>query len=229
MKYIITLFLLFLVTFNTTFSVFQNPHWGMKEALLTILRDKETDHSSFRVAADKLAYILASEAAQHLETVSIPIETPTATRTMGTLLMYDVVLVPIVRSGLALLHSFMRMFEGSRVGFVVLQRDEKTALPHLFYSKMPELNPSTRIVILEPMIATGGSVLEALKIMSDMGIPNERIMVVSVICASEGLQRVKSEFPGVTLIYAAEDPQLNSKKFIVPGLGDFGDRYFGTM
>ena len=206
----------------------KNSNWGMKEALLTVLRDKDTDHTSFRAAADKLAYILAADAAEHLETVAIPIETPLA-RTTGTLLVYDVVLVPIVRSGLALLHSFMKMFETSRVGFVVLQRDENTALPHLFYAKMPDLNDNTRIIILEPMIATGGSVLSALKIITDMGIPNERIIVVSVVCASEGLKRVNEMFPGVTYIYAAEDPKLNARKFIVPGLGDFGDRYFGTV
>lgn len=206
----------------------KNRHEGLKEALLTILRDKETDHSSFRTAADKLSYLLTADVAEHLETVSIPIETPLA-RMQGTLLMYDIVLVPIMRSGLALLHSFMRMFETSRVGFIVVQRDEKTALPHLFYSKMPELNNNTQIIILEPMVATGGSVLEALKIITDMGVPNDRIIIVSIVCATEGLRRVQEEFPGVTHIYAAEDPQLNARKYIVPGLGDFGDRYFGTV
>lgn len=223
-----TFFLTITFIFSPLFTKQEKLHSGMKEALLTILRDKETDHTGFRPAADKLSYLLAAEVAEHLETVSIPIETPLA-RMHGTLLMYDIVLVPIMRSGLALLHSFMRMFETSRVGFIVVQRDEATALPHLFYAKMPQLNENTQIIILEPMVATGGSVIEALKIITDMGIPNNRIIIVSIICASEGVKRVQELFPGVTHIYAAQDPELNTRKYIVPGLGDFGDRYFGTV
>ena len=203
-------------------------HRGMLDALLTILRDRNTTYDDFRIASNKLAYLLAAQAAEKLETVSVALETPLA-RTTGTLLAHEIVLVPIVRSGLALLPSFMEMFEASKVGFVVLQRDEETALPQLFYAKFPEFNNSTRIIILEPMVATGGSVTAALKILNERGIPNKHIIVVSVVVSSEGLKTVKEEFPGVTIIYAAEDPHLNMKKYIVPGLGDFGDRYFGTV
>lgn len=207
---------------------YKKAHSGMLDALLTILRDHNSNYDDFRIAANKLAYLLAAQAAEKLETISVAIETPLA-RTTGTLLAHEIVLVPIVRSGLALLPSFMEMFEASKVGFVVLQRDEETALPQLFYAKFPEFNANTRIIILEPMIATGGSVAAALQILNKRGIPNEHIIVVSVVVSSEGLKNVKAEFPGVTLIYAAEDPELNSKKYIVPGLGDFGDRYFGTV
>lgn len=203
-------------------------HSGMLDALLTILRDRNTNYDDFRIAANKLAYLLAAQAAEKLETISVALETPLS-RTTGTLLAHDIVLVPIVRSGLALLPSFMEMFEASKVGFVVLQRDEETALPQLFYAKFPEFTENTRIIILEPMIATGGSVTAALKILNNRGIPNEHIIVVSVVVSTEGLKNVKGDFPGVTLIYAAEDPYLNTKKYIVPGLGDFGDRYFGTV
>lgn len=218
-----------LITIRSSFTA-QHAHHatsGMKDALLTVLRSRDTQHDDFRIVADKLAYLLAAEVAQKLDTISVAIETPLM-RTYGTLLAHDIVLVPIVRSGLALLHSFTQIFEGSRVGFVVVQRDEKTALPQLFYSKMPPLHAETRVVILEPMIATGGSVCSALHILRDMGVEMHRVIVASVICASEGLQAVRSQFPEVTLVYAAEDPELNDKKFIVPGLGDFGDRYFGT-
>lgn len=207
-------------------STAQQAH-GMEEALVTILRDRDTDHDDFQKAANKLAYLLGAKVAQLLDTVEVHIETPLGPTT-GKLLKHDIVLVPIVRSGLALLHSFMRMFEGSRVGFVVVQRDEETALPRLFYAKMPTLSKEARIIILEPMIATGGSVCSALKILQDMGVAMHRVIVVSVICATEGLAAVRKQFPDVTLIYAAEDPELNDQKWILPGLGDFGNRYFGT-
>lgn len=206
----------------------KSSHQGMQDALLTLLRDRDTEYDLFRITANKLSYLLAAQAAEKLETISVAIETPLA-QTTGTFLAHDIVLVPIVRSGLALLPSFMEMFESSRVGFVVLQRDEETALPQLFYAKFPEFTENTRIIILEPMIATGGSVASALKIINDKGIPNEHIIVVSVVVSSEGLKNIQDSFPGVTLIYADEDPHLNARKYIVPGLGDFGDRYFGTV
>lgn len=199
----------------------------MKQTLLTILRNKKTTIEQFRFASERLGFVLANEVSQHLEKKEISIETPMAAA-KGYEFKNDIVLVPILRSGIALLHPFLSFFPKATVGFVGLQRDEKTAIAELYYYKVPSMKKETDVVLLDPMIATGGSAIDALKILKKNGAQEEKIIFAAVIAATEGLERVKKEFPNITIIVPHIDSKLNVKKFIVPGLGDFGDRFFGT-
>ncbi|MBU1008042.1 uracil phosphoribosyltransferase [Candidatus Dependentiae bacterium] len=199
----------------------------MKEALLTTLRNKKTSIAQFRQAAEKLGLILAAEAAQLLEQETISIETPLA-KTEGGQFKNNLVLVPILRSGIALLNPFLHFFQRASVGFVGLQRDEKTAVAELYYYKMPPLSAQDDVILLDPMIATGGSAIDALNILKEKGAHEEKIVFVAIVAAPDGLERIKKAFPKIKIIVPAIDERLNNKKFIIPGLGDFGDRFFGT-
>ncbi len=200
----------------------------MKDALLTILRDRKTSLTKFRSASDKLASILAAEVAQ--ETISSPsfsIETPLA-KTQGYQIKHQVMLIPILRSGISLLHPFLLIFEDAKIAFLGIKRDEKTALPALYYENIPNFSSEDLLIILDPMIATGGSAILAIQQLLENGASLNQIYLVGVIGSTEGIQRIQKEFPSLKMKIVAEDPELNVQKFIVPGLGDFGDRYFGS-
>ena len=200
----------------------------MTSTLLTILRNKDTKISAFRKAARKLSFILAGRVMEQLEKDQITIETPIA-KTNGCKLKNNIVLIPILRSGIALLDTFFRFFEDAKIGFIGLKRDEQTAIPHLYYDNLPKIENSDDIIVLDPMIATGGSACAALKILKDMGLREEKMIFVAVIGTNEGIAKIQREFPKIKILCFQEDQKLNDKKYIVPGLGDFGDRYFGTV
>ncbi len=199
----------------------------MKDVLITTLRDKMSSRAAYRDATDKLASLLALEAADWLPQKSVRVETPVG-ETEGVQLSGKIILVPILRSGLALLYPFLRYFPEASVGFVGMRRDEKTFEAHNYYKNIPQIGREDHVVILEPMIATGGSGMATLDILQEMGASPEKILYVSVIAAPEGLMLIRSKYPAVKMIVAQTDKTLNAAKFIVPGLGDFGDRYFGT-
>jgi uracil phosphoribosyltransferase len=199
----------------------------MKQTLLTILRDEKTDIAHFRDASEKCALILAGELADHLEKISVEVKTQLAQAT-GEKLKNDVVFIPILRSGLAILPPFLKYFPYAKVGFVGMKRDEETAIPKQYYNNLPEIKPTDDVIVLDPMIATGGSGSAALKILIDGGIKEEKIIFVAIISAQAGIDEIKSQFPKIKIICVGQDKELNNKMFIVPGLGDFGDRYFGT-
>ena len=198
----------------------------MKRTLLSILRDKNCSIEAFRQATEQLGYLLAFEAAKILEKGERSIETPLAI-TKGEFLKHSIVLIPILRAGLALLPPFLKLFSTSRVGFAGMRRDEVTALPHLYYHNIPAITTKDRVIILDPMIATGGSGLLLLDLIS-RDVPEEHIIYVGIVAAPEGMEALKSKYPKMQMIIIEVDEKLNSTKFIVPGLGDFGDRYFGT-
>ncbi|MFA5075317.1 MAG: uracil phosphoribosyltransferase [Candidatus Babeliales bacterium] len=200
----------------------------MKEILISILRNKNTDMESFRKASSKLAYILANEACQYLEKETEDIETPIKTA-LGVTLKNDIILVPILRSALALLPAFLEFYPKAKVGFVGLKRDEQTAIAHLYYKNFPKVKESDDVILLDPMIATGGSGCDAIKLLKEDGIKEEKIIFVAVISAKKGIERIKKEFSKVRIICAQNDLELNKDSYIIPGLGDFGDRYFGTL
>ncbi len=201
----------------------------LEQILITTLRDKNTSMIEFRAAAQQLAHILVYKAAQFLPTAPITISTPTGTTTTGAQCPHEIILIPILRSGLALLPAFLEAFTRARVGVVGLKRDEKTAVAHLYYQNLPKITADDYVIVLDPMIATGGSSVDALHIIMQHGANQERTIFVGVISAQPGLQHLKKEFPRVHVITAVDDPKLNKDFFIVPGLGDFGDRFFGTI
>lgn len=200
----------------------------MKQLLISILRNKNTTISEFRDASAKLALIMAAELAKHLEKVKMEINTPIA-QTEGEKLKSNLVFIPILRSGLSILPAFLRYYPNSNVGFVGLKRDEVTAKPNLYYKNLPKINDSDQVVILDPMIATGGSGSKAIEIIKEHGIKDEKIIFVAIISSTTGIQKLNTDHPKIKVICAQEDKELNDNFYIVPGLGDFGDRFFGTL
>lgn len=200
----------------------------MKNALMTILRDKNTDIFLFRKTAEKITHLLAQESLKIVKEKNISVDTPLE-KTTGSKIDQDIILIPILRSGSAFLPTFMYYFENARVGFVGLKRDEKTAIAEAYYSNLPKIKGNDLVIILDPMIATGGSAIYTLKMLKEQKIKEENILFVSLIAAPEGLSAIKKEFPNVNVISHVVDKGLNKNKYILPGLGDFGDRYFGTL
>lgn len=199
----------------------------MKDILITSLRDRTTTRDLFRQTTHQLAHMLAFEAIEFLPKKSINIVTPLAP-TRGTTLAYEPVIVPILRSGLSLLPVFLEHFSMAAVGFVGLKRDEKTAQAHLYYFNVPPINHETYLIIVDPMIATGGSACSTVELLIQQGAREDHIIFVAVIGSQEGVTRLQKTFPHLHLIIAVIDDSLNAQKYIIPGLGDFGDRYFGT-
>jgi uracil phosphoribosyltransferase len=201
--------------------------YTLSQALISQLRRKELTRAEFRLHAHQLAHCLAQQAVDHLKPTPIKVTTPFG-KADGIAFTQPLVLVPILRSGLVLLPAFVELFPDAAIGCVGLRRDEKTAIATLYYNNLPKLTGNEQIIMLDPMIATGGSSCATLEILTKQGIAQRNILFVAVIAAQQGLDVVKNAFPGITTIVAAVDKELNPKKFIVPGLGDFGDRYFGT-
>ncbi len=199
----------------------------LKQLLITELRDRNSTRAQFQKATYGLAHVLAQEAADYCATQKTTVQTPLSS-THGLALKKNPMLVPILRSGIALLPTFLNYFPGASIGIVGLKRDEKTAEAQLYYDNIPPVQPDDQVIILDPMIATGGTAVKTLKILVDKDIKQENIVFVALVSAPEGLQTIRSHFEKINIIVAAQDEKLNSEKFILPGLGDFGDRYFGS-
>ena len=197
----------------------------MRESLLTLLRDEKTPVEGFRQAAHQLASLLAAEASALVTEDPKMVKTPVG-QAEGASISHRVVLVPILRAGLALLPAFLKYFPQAPIGFIGIRREEGTAKPQLYYENIPALKPTDLVLILDPMIATAGSALLAINHLIKKGA--SQLALIGMVGSREGLEKIESEHPDLTLIVAAEDPELNNRKFIVPGLGDFGDRYFGN-
>ncbi|MFH1253802.1 MAG: uracil phosphoribosyltransferase [bacterium] len=200
---------------------------SLKNLLITKLRNKNTSRAEFRYTSMQLAGLLALEAESIIETKKIDIETPITTTT-GLQIKKNIILIPILRSGLALLPAFIKQFPDCAVGVVGMKRDEKTAIAHLYYKNIPQISTTDQVIILDPMIATGGSGTATIKIVTDTGIDQKQIIFVGIIAAPEGIKVMKKAYPDIKIIVAITDEGLTSNKFITPGLGDFGDRFFGT-
>lgn len=192
---------------------------------LTILRNKETETEEFRRHAGIVSKILVLEATKTLAVEDEQIETPLAPYG-GKRLRDDVVVVPVLRAGLAMLFALQDFLPSVSVGFVGLERDEQTAIAREYYQKLPKIFSSHKVLVIDPMLATGGSFDDTIKILKSKGA--KQMTAVCVVAAPEGIERVQKNHPDVAIITAAIDEKLNDKAYIVPGLGDFGDRYFGT-
>lgn len=193
--------------------------------LLTILRDKETEPPQFRQIAERLGYLLVAEALSDMPTHEIDIETPLE-RTTGARLHRPVVAVAVLRAGLGLLGSVLTLVPDAAIGFAGVQRDEETAEPLEYYTKFPTLD-AARVLVLEPMLATGGSLSWAVDKVKENGAKD--ITAVCVVAAPEGIGRMKADHPDIRIVAASLDRELNEHFYIAPGLGDMGDRLFGTL
>ncbi len=169
--------------------------------------------------------LLAFAATRDLKITERPIETPIQ-KTIGSQLLNRIGLVPILRAGIGMVDSMLTMIPSAEVWHLGLYRDEETAQPVRYYSKLPESSPVDVAFVLDPMLATGGSAAMAIAALQDWGVPT--IKMLSILAAPEGIERMEAEFPNVEIHTCAVDKCLNEEKFIVPGLGDAGDRIFNT-
>ena len=192
---------------------------------LTALRDKTTGPNEFRQSVKRLSTLLAYNATRDMATSDCAIETPIQ-KTIGKQLIQRVGLVPILRAGVAMVDPMLDLIPNSEVWHLGFYRDEETALPVHYYSKLPPDAPVDLAFVLDPMLATGGSACLACSTLSDWGVSN--IKMLAIIAAPEGIDKVKTEFPNVDIHCCVVDEKLNDQKFIVPGLGDAGDRIFNT-
>lgn len=193
--------------------------------LLSVLRSKDTEPPQFRQTTERLGYLLVAEALSDMSTVEVEVNTPLEA-TIGRQLRRPVVAVAVLRAGLGLLESVLTLVPDAAIGFAGVQRNEETAEPIEYYNKFPELS-SARVLILEPMLATGGSLSWAIDKVKENGAKD--ITAVCVVTAPEGLAEIEQHHPDVRIVAAALDRELNPSFYIAPGLGDMGDRLFGTL
>lgn len=192
--------------------------------VLTHLRDKTTKPALFRTLSYQIALLLALEATRDLATEEKKIETPLEPVT-GRVLAKPLVVVPILRAGLGMLQPFHDIFPDVSVGYVGLERDHTTAVARSYYCKLPPL-ANTRVIVVDPMLATGGSAVQAVTVVKAAG--GTEIVFVCIVAAPEGVAALHQAHPEVPVHAGALDRELNSRKYILPGLGDFGDRLYGT-
>jgi len=194
--------------------------------ILLNLRDARTDCERFRQLAGRISVLLAAEALRDLPTETETVSTPLGPA-RGARLTVDIVLVPVLRAGLGMLPGMLELVPGARVGHIGLQRDEVTAQASRYYSKLPAGLDDSYVLMIDPMLATGGSAVAALDLLTTAGARNIRL--VCIVAAPEGVAAVQKAYPDVPIYTPVIDERLNAHKFIVPGLGDFGDRLYGTL
>jgi uracil phosphoribosyltransferase len=192
---------------------------------LTQLRRKETSTKDFREILEEIAGLMAYEITRDLPVKNITIETPIGICDTHELAM-DVVIVPVLRAGLGMVDGITNLIPTARVGHIGMYRDHITLKPMTYYSKFPDNLPDAVVLVLDPMLATGGSSTAAIRILKDHGAKS--IKLVCVVGAPEGLERIMKDHPDVQIFLAGLDEKLNEYGYIVPGLGDAGDRLFGT-
>jgi uracil phosphoribosyltransferase len=189
------------------------------------LRDRSTDPEEFRILARKIITLLLYEATADLPVRSGTVETPLAPAP-ATWIEQEVVAVPVLRAGLGLLSPVLELLPKVSVGYIGLERDEETAVARIYYNKLPPLQGKVPL-LLDPMLATGGSGARAIDLIKEAGGSDCRF--ICVVAAPEGVKVVEERHPEVKIFTAALDDELNARAYIVPGLGDFGDRLFGTL
>lgn len=193
---------------------------------ITNMRNKATSEELFRNSVKRISYALAMEISRYFDVKEVEVETPLE-KTKGYELTHSIVLVPILRAGLGMMDAFLEIMPKARVGHIGLQRDEETLLPVDYYYKTPKQLDKAKVILLDPMLATGGSSSAAISYLKKSGAKD--IYFASLISAPEGMNKVVEDHPDVIVFTASLDRELNEKGYIVPGLGDAGDRTFGTL
>tara|TARA_X000000368_G_C22935384_1_gene669630 strand:+ start:232 stop:852 length:621 start_codon:yes stop_codon:yes gene_type:complete len=204
-------------------TLIQSPFLEYK---LTILRNKKTPNSLFRQTMNESSYLIAAEVLKFLTFKKTSVQTPIR-RTQGKILSQQIILVPILRAGLGLLEGFIKFLPDSEKGHIGLYRDEQTYKPVEYLFKLPKTK-NKKIIILDPMLATGNSSIAAINLVRGKGVKIKDIFLVSLLAAPEGVKNIQKNQKGLHIFTCKIDSKLNHNKFIVPGLGDAGDRYMGT-
>lgn len=192
---------------------------------LALIRDQDTGHKKFRELATEITMFLCYEALKNVTLKKVDVQTPVALA-QCQVIDEDIVVVPVLRAGIGMLDGILGLVPTARVGFVGIYRDEKTKLPVTYYQRLPPQTEGGLCIVIDPMLATGGSTVATLDILKAGGAAT--VIVVCIVTCPEGLKKVHDAHPDVTVYTAAIDDRLNDRKYIVPGLGDAGDRLFGT-
>jgi uracil phosphoribosyltransferase len=190
------------------------------------LRDPRTELPAFRRAATRVSTVLAAEALREVPCASGAVVTPHGSAD-GQIISGDVVVVPVLRAGLGMLDAVLALLPSARVGHIGLQRDESTATASTYYAKLPPGIGDSFVIVVDPMLATGGSAVSAIDLIKAAGACT--ICMICIVAAPEGVDLVSQRHPDVTLYTPVIDRKLNARKYIVPGLGDFGNRLYGTI
>jgi uracil phosphoribosyltransferase len=192
---------------------------------LARLRDKRTQSQEFRRLLDEIAALMLYEATRNFAVRPVSVQTPLAPA-RGFRLEREVVLVPVLRAGLGMLDSILQLIPHARVGFIGLKREETTLRAQFYHKSLPKNLSRFEVILIDPMLATGGSAVAALDLLAKQGAKHVRL--VNLVAAPEGIRRVRKSYPKLPIFTAAIDRRLNEKGYILPGLGDAGDRLFGT-
>ena len=193
---------------------------------LTIMRKKNTPSKDFRALLDEISMLMGYEVTRNLPLEDVEVETPICKATLKRLAGKKLAIVPILRAGLGMVDGLLRLVPVARVGHIGLYRDPETHLPVEYYCKMPPELDERQVIIVDPMLATGGSASDAITMVKNKGAKN--IMMMCLVASPEGVKKVQEDHPDVDIYAAALDEYLNEHAYIVPGLGDAGDRIFGT-
>ena len=196
------------------------------EYKLTILRNKKTTNTLFRQTMNEISYLIAAEVLKYVKYRRVSVQTP-LTKTLGKDLSKTIVIVPILRAGLGLIEGFIKFLPNAEKGHIGLYRDEQTYRPVEYLCKLPRIK-NKDFIVLDPMLATGNSAIEAINLIKRSGVTPSNIKLVSLLAAPEGIKNIKKHHKGLHFFTCSIDKKLNKNKFIVPGLGDAGDRYMGT-
>lgn len=205
------------------FFLFDHP---LIQHKISILRDKQTSTKEFRELVHELAMLMAYEVTRDLPLKEVDIETPVASTKAKVLAGKKIALVPILRAGLGMVDGMLSIIPNAKVGHIGLYRDPNTLKPVEYYCKLPDDIQNREVILLDPMLATGGSASAAITFLKERGIKS--IKFVCLISAPDGIERLQKDHPDVPIFCAAKDERLNDHAYIIPGLGDAGDRLFGT-
>lgn len=195
------------------------------EHKMSLLRDEKRSMPEFKMLLDEIGFLMVYEVTKELKLKDVEITTPVA-KTKAKKLEEHPILVTILRAGLGLLDPFMKLMPNSKVGFLGMDRDEVTLKPRSYYDKIPKMALKSGVLLIDPMLATGGSALNAIDFLISKGVT--KITFICLVAAPEGIKAINDKYPDIKIIAAALDEKLNDKGYIVPGLGDAGDRIFGT-
>lgn len=207
-------------------NIIQLPQTNQLKGLYSIIRDRNTIRSDFIFYADRIIRLLVEEGLNQLPVEDVDIATPTGAVYSGVKFQGKICGVSIMRAGESMEQGLRDCCRSVRIGKILIQRDEETAQPKLFYDKLPADIAQRYVFLLDPMLATGGSAAMAVEVLKERGVPENRILFLNLLAAPEGVDMFAEKFPEVKIITGAIDECLDEKKYIKPGLGDFGDRYY---
>ena len=193
---------------------------------ITLMRDEKTGTREFRILVEEVAMLMGYEAMRDLPTEDVEVKTPITTRKLPMLCGKKLAIVPILRAGLGMVSGLLALVPSAKVGHIGLYRDEVTHEPHEYYCKLPDRINERLVIVCDPMLATGGSAIQAVDFLKDKGCKNIKFMCI--IAAPEGLDALRTAHPDIVIYVGNLDEKLNEDAYIVPGLGDAGDRIFGT-